>query len=296
MVFLYYLPGLSRAHLAAGEKLSPALLRERGLAGVLADVTDVPRDATIADVQRGPDGESGVLLVPNLAAGDVPEVTIYQPMHQQWRAIGDGSRWIGYQLTAPPTPETLKRRECFDGYPVLDASGRRWIVPVARSPRPAEVTLPRTFRFDETTGAPISHVAAEYHALWQAACEISDWWGYTSYEHAVEAGELPKPRIMPERPPVADRDETWMIAQALAALAVNYRVGHAEINTLAEACGEVLTNRVVMQITLALIDRQIEREYWEKKTREAEAQADGSPSSEPGLPADCPATGPASAN
>ncbi len=157
------------------------------------------------------------------------------------------------------------------------------------------MTLPRTFRFDEATGKPKARVAAAYRELWEAACELYEWWSYVSYEQQVEAGHLPTPEVMPERPALAERDENWMIETALAALAVNYRIGPVELNTLAEV-SEVLTNAVVMQMTLALFDRQIEAEYWQKKTLAAAGPVPGWPPSSPGEPVGSPSIAPASAN
>jgi hypothetical protein len=283
MVFLYYLPRISRAQFVSGEKLSAALLAERGLGEVLRDVTHWPEHATISDLNRGPDGGQGVLVVPTPGGGTAPDVAIFQEAHQHWTAARGGDLWIGYQLTKPPTPESLQRNQTFAGYWTTDASDRKWIVPVARSPKSDGVTLPKVYRFDEA-GKPVGRVDAAFESLWSVACELSDWWGYTGFVNAVESGQITKPERMPAPPDVADHDDSWMVGVALQAIGVNYRIGPIEANVLAEATGEIFSTAFVMNASLALIDRHVEIEYWQKKTREAAPSVSDSQGSPIGAP------------
>lgn len=294
MVFLYYLPRIRSAQLVTGGKVSAAIMAERGLGEVLRDVTACPEHATVSDLHRGPDGGQGVLIVPTPGAGTVPDVTIYQDAHQHWQALRDGDLWIGYQLAKPPTPESLQRNEMFGGYPTLDASDRHWIVPIARSPKADGVTLPKIYRFD-ASGKPIGRVAAAFESLWSAACEVSDWWGYVGFTQAVDSGSIARPEKMPEPPEVAERDDSWLVSVALQTLGVNYRVGPNEANIMADASGEIFSTRFVNQASLALIDRHIETEYWQKKTRDTSQSASDLHASPPGEPA-ASSTDPASAS
>lgn len=201
---LYFLPGLTRRQLAAGGKLSRALLHERGLADVYADVQLA--DLHLSDVTgRGPGEKSGLILVAGSGDG---QATNYRPASQEWEPVDEGL-WIGLSKVAePPGPEDLIRKRPVEGYTHELADGRSWTMPVIRRPD-GGTQLPRAIGWDEH-GDFVQTVRPEYRQLWADTAKVVALF--------VDEG--------------SEYELSWGLDFAIRCLAVNYRYDKALHNRL----------------------------------------------------------------
>ncbi len=271
--FYYYLPGVQTHEVNDAGSLNAELMAEIGLDGSLADVKAVPNEVVVSSVEsKGPDGGAGVCIFPKPAIGEPPDLMTYDAGAQLWHHVDDRI-WIGTLKDKPPTPIDLSRKEQFAGYTVIDSGKREWSVPIARSPD-GKQTLPTDFYYER--GKVHSRVQERFDSLWQLAERVWDFWNPEEGEPEVDG--------MPE----------WLVDAALETLAVNYRVGPAEINALFYLKIGVLDSTSIKNITLALIDFEIAARAAKKKT-DSTSIADGSASSA-GTTDEQPATDPATAS
>lgn len=185
---IYFLPGASKEQLVGDNlyenKLNRALLTERGLAGVFADVTD--RECVAFEIHGGHDGKAGCFLYYKTVAGRDPLPAQYVPAQQTWTKASD-KLYIGLSKDSPPTAEDLRRRKQFHGY-AIEMGGQQWSIPIIR-------------RHDDSTNLPrdcylcgaelVEPVKESYRSYWDETKEVSDWffadnWAqYTKYRGLV---------------------------------------------------------------------------------------------------------------
>jgi len=278
--FWYYLPGITRERLVGAAPSGPVdreVLEARGLADVLADVEQSPRDLICANVAKAPDKGAGALLYPVNQVAAAPENVTYQPAAQTWSPVGDGKqRWIGVDPAAPPTPDDLQRRLVHFGYTVTAADGQGWQIPIARPAPGGTVSLPCDYYFDQD-GAAVRARKPQFEDIWTISGIVFDYY---------------------HKPPaeVVDPGDAYFAEAAVRVLVINYRLGPAELTALYEHGVGVLDRNSVQWILMALIDQQIEREAEKKTSPDIGPSAPDGSSSGDGTPAETPTTDPAAAS
>lgn len=282
---LYFFPKLTRGQLAPDGVLSQTLLRSRGLERTFCDVTDLRRQAAIAELTGpGPGGHSGCLFCALPAAGDPPPRLHYAPEFQTWTEVGP-ELYVGTDNEHPITAADLRRKQVFEGYD-LELAGQTWKVPVIRDPE-GGTWLPRIFAYDDG-GKVVQRIRETYLALWERFARAV--WLFFD----------------PEGPWPLRMDLTEATDLCLDALSLNYRVGRIEQNLLG-----LIDSENWYMILAAAVDYFTHRDVAEaveaqKKTLAADRLRCGispeippSPASIATLPgpADgCPGTAPAGAN
>ncbi len=197
---LYFIEGV--------EAVSPELLKQLGLAHAFEGGCAQRRAG------NGPGEQTGVVC-----AADSDHVGFF-PQSQTWRrlpAIASGPVvWIGWATAAPPTPQSLARKDAIEGHPVTLADGQQWIVPIAQRwtgsgfarAVGARMTLDDQGRWTE------GDVLPRYAGLWRIA---SRWQDLREQSSDGEAASLT----------IAEAAD--MCAEVLA---VNYRLGRNEVGAL----------------------------------------------------------------
>ncbi len=212
--FLYHLPGLTRDKLAPGGVFSRSLLAARGLAEILSDVTNCPDHATVANVDRqGPDGGPGCIV-----AANPPRTMGYYPRQQEWQQVdGVDGCWLGYDKGEFPKPEDLERPATIAGYGPTLGDGNAWTIPILR--RPDDTTeLPRDL-IGKANGTVEMPVSRRYRKLWEDSVDdVAFCFDESGKVREAMAVDLEK---------MFD-----VLAKCIRILAVNYRVGMAEVNAL----------------------------------------------------------------
>lgn len=285
---LYFFPKLTRAQLAPEGRLSPAIVAQYGdLARTLADVVDLRRDASLAELTgAGPGGHSGSILCALPVDHEPPPRLGYAPQFQTWTRVACGlaaeaELWVGVDTEHPVTAADLRRRKQFNGYEV-DVAGEKWTVPVVRDPQGGS-GLPRDFVYDDG-GKIQERIKGEYLALWEKFARAV-WLFFDP------AGPWPW-RI----------DLAEGVDLCLAALALNYRVGRVEQNLLG-----LIDSDTWVSILAAAVDYPTFRDLAElataqKKTAQAADRStisreipasDASTATSPGPGDGSPDTGPA---
>jgi len=214
---LYYLPG------------KPMLTRRRvddaGL-GYLLDGRGGP-GPTVAAMSPGPDGLAGaVFTIASRRGHGAPETTLADKA--KWSRIPGTEAWLGVVEDALPGPEDLQRSEIVDGHDVVLGDGFSWRVPVVRL-LDGGSSLPRALEWD---GLAWRHgdVRPAYRCLWAAALRMWDALAGSNDDGA----------------PVTLTEEATTAATAIA---LNYRVGPAEISALG-----LLDTHSEVEVLKALID------------------------------------------
>ena len=199
MSLLYYIPGQQDSR--------PEAIAEAGLSHVIGP--DSPLFARLG-TQRGPDGGSGLLVRPG--SSDTIGLDRQAESCEWQKAPGDRRWWIG--VAGETRPAELARKERIAGHEVELGDGRRWLVPVARtfgvgSRLPQQLVLGPDGETWE--GRPLERFAAV-----SAKAE--------RVERAI-GGTLRED----EEPFVLMAEGAAIAADALA---LNYRVGPAEVSAL----------------------------------------------------------------
>ena len=201
------------------------------------------------------------LAMPGAAGGEEHECTVYAqgmgqervgfyPEDQEWRQVESETPhfWLGWCKGAKPGPTDLARTESIMGYFVKLRDGAEWLVPVARSFMPG-TCLPELLLMGPG-GKVVSHVTDAYRGLFDRAGAIA--------EQVYKVNEDGAMQLSAE----VSREEKF--ALAVDALAVNYRIGIAEVNAL-----ELFDTQCMWNVILALIDfptlKRIVAESAEKK-------------------------------
>lgn len=209
----YYLPGEA--------PVTPARLAEAGISYALG-AGGHPQ----AGMSPGPDGGRGKVFCLPGAGQTGPD--LQQAAKASWAKIPGATAWVGFDPSAPPGPDELARDRVFEGYWVDLADGRRWLVPVVRELRGSTV-LPRGRRWDGSAWSD-GEVLPRYREIFAAACKA--WETMLAAADGGGAGEISV--------------DTDLAAQALA---LNYRVGPAEISHLG-----LFDTRSEVEVVRALLD------------------------------------------
>jgi hypothetical protein len=223
---LYFCPGRKVAEFVRpgyDRALRREALAEVGLGAVLADVETLDQLARDDLTGLGPGQTSGCLLCAWQPATEPPTRTSFQPACQDWTEIVPGKLWLGLDKFEPTRPEDLLRhsgRREVDGRPLPAVAGhavrlgdrRDWTVPVVRRPAFGHgvdgTGLPQVCGWDPE-GKFTGQVRPEYAALWEASA-----------------------RLVPVFFDGGDEPLEWLVAQAVEALAINYRVDRALASAL----------------------------------------------------------------
>lgn len=256
--FFYFLP-ITHQQLVTGGRLARGRLKAYGLDDVLADVVDVPEHCIATPVSAGPDDRPGTLLFPLTPGVPVPLVPGYMPESQTWTQAGN--HWIGYEGDEPPRPEHFARAKQVPGYLVPDAHGRSWSIPLIRGLDRPYGALPCDYQFGPDF-LPAEVLRSSYRDLWEESAKMWD-----AYEE--ESGGVP------------DAAAAQFAARCLA---INYRLGPAELNLLAE-CGQTVLDRGnVFQFVGGAIDAPAVVEFMRQKKTTPSLPTPAGTASRPGMP------------
>lgn len=225
---LYWLPNL-RQDAAGSVPLRRAVLRERGLGDVFADVP-FEQQSLWELPGRGPGDAPGCLLCYQAPSGAVPRRLGYYPDEQTWQPVGDGSLlWIGIDSAEPPKPEEMARPQRVRGYALSLGDGNEWAIPVVRRHDPDHPTLlPCAFTRD-AAGRQVETVRNAYRPHWEAFRQAAEW----------VYGGMPAESI--------GREE--VVDLAVRAIGINYRFGWQEQNAL-----QVIDSENYLTIVAAAVD------------------------------------------
>lgn len=223
----YFLPGV--------ESVTRERIERAGL-GYLFDGSRGP-GPDVRETQSGPDGGPGrfFTVAGCRGRGELARELLDEdlareagaPSRLSWSPIPGGPAWLGLHLSAVPSPEDLARTKRVDGYEVELGDGHLWTVPLVRK-RGGETSLPRALRWDGRDWRR-GDVRPLYRALYAAGLRI--W-------EQVTAGA--------DGEPVTLTEET---TTCVGALALNYRVGPAEVSALG-----LLDTDSAQRVVGALID------------------------------------------
>jgi len=217
--FLYYLPNV--------RTLNEAGVREAGLAYALGR-----GGPTYQAMSPGPNGSAGVLFTLPGASGQC--ASSEAAGRATWAQVPNAAVWVGFDPDDPPTPEDLARERQIDGHGVTLEDGQQWLVPVARA-LAGHCPLPRRVSWDGAQWSP-GEVLERYRDLEGHAQRL---WGLVmGAAEATPETEAP--------PPITFADECDIAA---AALALNYRLGPAEISLLG-----LFSTESEARVALAIID------------------------------------------
>lgn len=268
MIFQYYLPGLAKAHVTLDE------LRKRGLAMALRDCLtpeDLAEDGKLTLHQvhaRGPDGMSGLIVAPHPADGRETEPGFY-PDRQTWEKWTD-ALWIGTSNEHPPTPDTLRREALISGYEMRLGDDQIWQVPTLRRPSGAS-NLPQTLS-KTAAGELQMRIVPSYAAFWGLAGKIWDAFAKNTVDF--------------------DAGYDWCVEL----LALNYRVGRAEVGRLGLVSTENCIPILGAAIDLPLIEEFMGQNFETGSKKNEVSNPPGRASSSPGPPTCSPAMNPAGAS
>jgi len=187
---------------------------------------------TFVATQKGPDAAAGVIFT--FGQSD----SLMNPDAIVWSRIPNTDLWLGYHPGGNrPGPADLARPETIGGHMVKLADGNEWLVPVARAVNGTS-PLPRKLAWDGSKWSA-GEVQDRYRDLFGEACRIWDL-----LIHCEEAT-------------VTISDEANLAAMALA---VNYRLGPAEISALG-----LFDTKCHLDVILALVDWPVVTELAKKK-------------------------------
>lgn len=207
---VYFLP---RVQWQRGQSLSVtrSIIREAGLADIFSDVSE-DHVAFASIDSRGPSGSSGTVIA-YVDNREPPRRFGYFPEQQEWTAVGDGAQlWIGVDKDSRPNPDSLKRRQQYDGWPVELSDGKTYIIPVVRRPD-GSTCLPTDMIFD-AAGKLQEPIKPAYQTHWEASKEIAAW------IPSLVTGTL------------GEIDKVKALRLAIQAFGLNYRYGLTEHNAL----------------------------------------------------------------
>ena len=220
--FLYFIPTLQSA---SKEDISKA-----GLNPVFGSSSFDFRSTSL-----GPTKKSGAIIVIKSSNPEAktPQVG-YFPEKQDWQESMSKKFWIGKEKENPPKPIDLQRKELIDGHLTRLEDGNECLVPAARI-FPQGTTLPQSLILGPN-GELVQEILPKFAQLGKKADEL--W-----IEFQREQGMLPKENAAE---PIGLKAR-WDIA--IAALAVNYKIGQDEVSFL-----RILTTENLSRILAAIID------------------------------------------
>lgn len=228
--FLYFIEGQNTA--------AADIIAAAGLAYALGDGTAITTREALAG--PGPKNRGGIVLAYGGDGKTDPASVGFWPDRQVWRPAGQaGGTYVGMPAgpeakTQKPGPADLMRAEPVGGYIVDLADGNPWIVPVARI-FPEGTAFPQTLAIGPE-GQLVSEPIEEFAA---AAGDADRIWDAVRTDHdMLEDGEEP-----------TAIDDIEAFRMAVRALAINYRVGPAEVSAL-----KILTTTNVLRVLACFVD------------------------------------------
>ena len=202
--FLYFISG--------GHAVNAELLARVGLAEVFSGESPAFRGCS-----NGPAGLGGVICAAPESAlapgGKLPAIGFF-PERQSWRPAPGEKFWLGAEAANPPTPADLARPQQIGGYRLTLEDGTSWLVPIARS-FPRGTILPKRMILGEH-GELVWEPLPRFAAFCADAERI--WDDFRRAFGLLAEGEQVEPLSVDDARDLAVR-----------ALAVNYRVGLAEL-------------------------------------------------------------------
>lgn len=277
--FLYFAPVAPTDLVGRDKRVRREVLRRFSLQAVLQDVLVSPDHLVVCAVTSGPDGQPGCTLYPVPPHGDVPDGVGYHVDRQKWTRLesvrGDGGGWIGYWTDHPPTPPDLERREMLPGRSVEDATGRQWLIPIARKADNPRGTLPSSVGFD-ACGRPQITVAAGWSQFWADSLRL--------YDLALLRGDLATGGYLLFGHGTTEEEDLFLIDMSLRALAGNYRLDGRVLHVYGEVHLDWLSQLTISRIVNAVIDYQSKREWDSAKKKDAIPAPDAGVSSGTGSP------------
>jgi hypothetical protein len=253
---LYFLPDLRASHLAPGSKLSRAILAERGLDKVFADVVGTEADCSVSELRgTGPDNLPGAILCYQNPAGEMPSMLGYYPDKQTWHKCRDGQFYIGIDNVRPPSPEDMARKKQCSGYPLELAGGEPWTIPIIRRPDDSsELPKDMILNGDGQIKQPIKEAYLKY---WESTAEVCRW--------MTEETDLTE--LLPRA-----------LALAVEAMSINYRYGIEEQNVCRQIDSENYLALLAFTIDYPKIQQELDAAEDAKK-KETESIEPGEPDS-----------------
>jgi len=174
---------------------------------------------------KGPDSGAGVIFAIDATA---PKPLGYFSDRQTWEKAPAQDWYIGRMNDEPPTPAELARTEFHPGHIVRLNDGNDWIAPVVRLAS-GDINLPSALKLNDE-GALTPKPLARYEAIIAVASEV--WKDMERLAQGEDTSSI-------------ETDFDY----GIQALALNYHLAAEEVSFL-----ELLTNTLVGQIVLALID------------------------------------------
>lgn len=225
-MFLYFLPDSKNA--------KPETLKAFGLSS-LFDGKPATRETA-----RGPGDQPGLLV----CNGRVDQIVLdYTPNDQTWLPRVGSTAWTGINCNAPPTPTGLARDSQVAGVPLTLADGNTYLIPKLRvfhadqleGPFVYAPNVEQTLKIDDATGDLVpGDVIGKYTAIWDEATAIGD----TLLASIQKTGATS-----------AGLSDAKIFGFAARVLAINYRIGNAEI-----ALAKLLQTDMAVRIMQIAID------------------------------------------
>lgn len=220
-VFFYFLPGTQVG------SLTREAVRAAGLGEALRDCLQSPQAFAQRLIQhqihsRGPDGSSGVMLIPKPVRGELPERIGVYADSQSWKNCG--GYWLGFDLEHRPQAEALERPELVPGVECLLGDGRAWKCP----------TIRRMGRYPALPQAMGLNAVGEFEMQ-----VLPDWEWAWNLSGQIFDQVFSSPSV------------AWETAFgfSVAALGLNYRIGPREASALG-----LITTLNVQSIMEAVVD------------------------------------------
>ena len=251
MSFSYFISAVDEDVAVVDGKLQHGAIGER-LGEVLRDCVDVPNDMIVTSVGGGggPDGQSGLLLIPKPTDGSTPDQVTYDAKKFKHRHLG-GKTWLLWQPSNLPTPETLVRRRQIAGYELTEEGRGRWVIPVARTPDSEHGLLPKRWGFDPE-GKPQAKLDKAYQDVWEFSRDVWETLVPPTTDEELDAAKLGT-----ENPETKAIDVAWSVETTRKILEINYRVGAAELDVLEDLERGILSEANVYLIPRLFVDLRL---------------------------------------
>lgn len=253
---VYFISGHKADSLFPGERVDRDVLRKLGLADLWRDTLaerSVDWMATEWSGANTPSNRPGMFVsaLPVESHRPPRTVTKFDDGSWQWVA-GANDVWLGIDTLAPVKPEDVERRNQYKGHWVELADGNEWLIPVIRRPAWGQKTIKTDDGEEQLVdgfleGVPrLSQIMTMDPATRKVTRSIRPvdqriWdWSATFYGVVYDDGHNKK-RTMPTD------DDSFAFAATL--LAMNYRVGLAEINAW-----QLFEERCLIKVIQAAMD------------------------------------------
>lgn len=253
---VYFIAGHKADSLFPGERVDREVLRKLGMADLWRDtLADKAVDwlATEWLSNKTPGNTPGMFVSALPVESHRPPRTVTQFDDGSWRWLaGENGVWLGIDTLAPVKPEDVERRNQYKGHWVELADGNEWLIPVIRRPVWGQKTIKTDDGEDRQVdgfldGIPrLSQIMTMDPATRRVTRSIRPvdqriWdWSASFYPLVYSDG-------FNQTAPLPQDEETFAFAASL--LAMNYRVGLAEINAW-----QLFEDRVLIPVIQAAMD------------------------------------------